>query len=267
MNETTIIVPISRTKFLTQFFASLNALECDVNTTRLLVMIDGDLRLYEKAQLFVAGSKFIKREIVFRNKGLPSDSHVRGRRQRIADIHNQIKQYVPDCEYVFLLEDDTLIPANALSRLLVRFEYLSEKSNVGFVSGIEIGRHGFSHIGAWIMPTKDRIESIKLGNGIKRVDAAGLYCCLTKREHYMNNIFEPYEKILGPDVDFGISLSLKGYKNYIDYDIKCEHLVNKDNKLTFDNINIVQVKFTRDESSKLGWSQEIIGGEQGCEFC
>lgn len=263
MNETTIIVPVSRTKFLTQFFASLNALECDVNTTRLLVMIDGDLRLYEKAQLFVVNSKFIKREIVFRHKGLPSDSNVRGRRKRIADIHNEIKQYVPDCEYVFLLEDDTLIPSNALSVLLDDYELYP---NAGFVSGIEIGRWGFPMIGAW-KKQNDTIESVKLESSIVRVSAAGLYCCLTKREHYVNNIFEPYEKILGPDVDFGISLSLKGYENYIDYDIKCEHLVNKNNKLTFDNINIVQVKFTRDESSKLGWSQEIIGGEQGCEFC
>ena len=62
-----------------------------------------------------------------------------------------------------------------------------------------------------IFITPKKLSALK-GKGIVEVDGAGLYCCLTTRENYMKNIFKPYDKILGPDFDFGINLRQRGLK-------------------------------------------------------
>ena len=40
------------------------------------------------------------------------------RRRRIAAIHNEVRKLIKPCDYVFLIEDDGVLPAAALSRLL-----------------------------------------------------------------------------------------------------------------------------------------------------
>lgn len=252
----TIVIPISRKHFLRRLFARLDILECPPDTN-LLCYVDGDLELYGIARNFVLNSKFKERLCIYRKRGQAGTSSVKTRRQRIADVHNEIKGLIKECDYIFIIEDDTIVPTDALTKLLNGY---SIHPYAGFISGLELGRWGFTHIGAWKVDdiyNIHKIESIKSGSGIEEIDAAGFYCCLVKRDNYINHFFKPFLEILGPDVNFGIEMRRQGLKNYVDHSIHCAHL-NLKGDITFQNSSIVQITFTKNESAKFGWDQKSV---------
>lgn len=247
----TIFLPVSRPNFLHRVFARLEVLDCDVKDTSLLVYCDGDQRLYEKARNFAANSKFHQRLCIFRAKGNPSVGSVRGRRKRIADIHNEAKKYIKESDYIFCIEDDTLVPANSLTKLR---KAIAASTNIAMVSGLELGRWGYKMRGAWkadsvYEPTK--IESI--GPDVTEVDAVGLYCCLIRSEYYMRHRFEPLENALGPDVNFGLWLRREGMRVLIDQSIRCIHMTKKDDiKVDGEIVTVILEKIKENK-----WSQGI----------
>jgi len=250
----TIILPVSRDMYLKRVFAQLELLQCDRTQVNLLCFVDGPLNLFEKARNFTVNSKFNEKLCVYRRRGEGSVGSIKRRRQRIADIHNELKVLIKNAEYIFLIEDDTIVPTNALAKLL--HHYLTMPS-MGIVSGIQIGRWGFDHIGAWLVDdiySPNAITSVKLEEGLQQVDATGLYCCLTRAEHYLRFNFEPFMNALGPDVAFGVYLRQQGYLNYVDYSIKCDHITAKE-KISFDR-DIVQVQLTK--TSNNDWSLQKL---------
>lgn len=258
-DHTTIVIPVSRDRYLKDLFVSLDNLLCDIDTTALFIYVDGDLRLFEKVREFVRQSKFKEKLCVYRKKGLPNISHMPSRRRRIGEIHKEIGTYLSDNEFVFLIEDDTIVPVDALQVLL---KDIWSYPNTGFTSGIALGRWGFTHIGAWnvddIINTQ-RITSIKDSEieDLQGVDAAGLYCCLTRRINYINGDFKPFEKILGPDFTFGLDLRRKGFMNYVNKYVKCIHKTPKED-IDFTNSEIIQVRFDKMDGSKLGWEMRTL---------
>jgi len=253
----TIVLPVSRATHLHRVFYSLEMMVCSRADTNLLVYVDGDMKLYEIARNFTANSTFNERLCIFRRGvGRIDVANVKTRRRRISDIHNELKEHIKDCEFIFLVEDDTLIPKFALKKMLGRY---AAYPYAGFVSGMQLGRWGFLHIGVWrvddIYDTK-RIESIPTPDILKdhfiEVDAAGIYCMLTRRENYMEHEFKPYGEILGPDFDFGISLRQGGHKNYVIPSIKCGHMTPTET-ISFADSEIIQVKFEKSQTSKSGW--------------
>ena len=134
------------------------------------------------------------------------------------------------------------------------------KPHAGLLSGVQIGRWGFDHIGAWnandVYEPKHLVsvpgmDTAKTKDTVSEVDATGLYCCLTRFENYMNFKFEPFEDALGPDVAYGLHLRRQGLQNYIDYSIKCDHLTKRET-ITFDR-PIIQVQLKKLETNQ--WSQ------------
>ncbi len=253
----TIIIPVSRKDYLKRLFGQLELLFCDPEQTNLLVYVDGDLNLYEKARNYTVASKFNEKLCVYRKKGLPNVGHMASRRRRIAEIHNEIKtnlNYTPNYDYVYLIEDDTLVPPNSLEILMKGFE---KHPKAAFISGVELGRWGFLHVGAWEVDNIEDpsvITSLPEMDDLVEVDAAGLYCCLMKMDVYMDHKFEPFEKILGPDFDMGLKLRQKGYRNYVDFSVPCIHM---DKKEDIDVAgDIIQVRFTRQSN---GWKLEDLG--------
>ena len=101
---------------------------------------------YFNARNLTVNSKFNEKLCVYRKKGVPTVSSVRRRRQRIADIHNEIRGLLNKGDYILLLEDDTLFPTNSLKTLL---KQASQTPNFGVLSAIQLGRWGYKHIGAW----------------------------------------------------------------------------------------------------------------------
>lgn len=246
----TIIMPVSRDYYLQRIFAQLELLECDASETNLLTYVDGDLELFQKTRNFTVNSKFRERLSVYRKRGVPNVGSIKRRRQRIADIHNEMKDIIDSCDYIFMIEDDTLIPTNALNNLLIDY---ADYPQAGFISGVQIGRWGYKHIGAWTVDDiyfPNKVTSIKDGQETIEVDASGFYCCLVKRDIYHSHVFKPFQDILGPDVDFGIEIRKLGYKNYVDYQIKCKHLT-KHGEISFLNSDVMQVEFNRENDKWL----------------
>jgi hypothetical protein len=184
---------------------------------------------------------------------------LRARRIRIATIHNAIRELVPACDYVFLLEDDGLFKPDALKRLL---NVYSMYPFAGLVSGVEIGRHGYAHLGLWSVddvyePTT--ITSLMPAEGIQEIDASGMYCALTKRNNYLQHEFKPFgHNDLGPDFEWSLSLRQAGYKNYADFSVPVEHRKDDGTSLTLSNTEVQQVRLTKADD---GWSQEVLADQ------
>jgi hypothetical protein len=250
----TIILPVSRLTYINRVFDCLNKLECNPEEMSILTYVDADLNTYDKVMNLTGTSKFKNRRCVFRNKGQTNVSHVIRRRERISAIHNEIRsKYLGETDYVFLIEDDTIFPPDTLNKLLQTY---SSTPFTGFVSGVQLGRWGYLHIGAWeIDDVNDpsTISTVGLAKGIRNIDTAGLYCCLTSKDSYMKAVFEPFGKILGPDFTFGLSLRRLGLYNYIDYSIQCDHLTERGD-ITFKDSKIQVVEFRKSEESRTGWS-------------
>lgn len=258
MAKTTIVLPVSRSTFLDKVFHSLEMLICDRNETNLLAIVDGDQNLFVDVRNRVALSKFNQRLAFHRKKGIPSSGTIRKRRQRIADIHNEVKDLIADCDYVFSVEDDTLYPPTTLKEL---FHTLSIHPHAGFVSGIELGRWGYPHIGAWHADNvyePKAITSLTLnGNeSIYAVDAAGFYCMLTTREQYVAHDFAPFKDALGPDVNYGLWLRQLGMMNYVTAKVRCTHLMNT-GELNFQNTQPITVRLKKHDTLE-SWSVEVV---------
>lgn len=249
----TIIMLVSRDTFLQRIFAQLELLLCDREQTNLFTIVDGDYSLFEKTRNFTVNSKFAQHLCIYRKRGQGNVGSVWRRRERIADIHNEVKQYINPCDSVFIIEDDTLFPTNALQQLN---RTLNDSINVGIVTGIELGRWGYNHIGAWRLNDvyePSTIQSIPVENGVQKIDACGLYCCVMRFKTYMDHQFKPFEDILGPDFDLGVGVRKQGYQNYVDHDIKCSHLTKKG---VIDFNRLIQiVTFTKQENGK--WAQGV----------
>lgn len=227
--KTTIILPVSRLDFLDAVFHSLEVLDCKREDTNLLAIVDGDAQLFVNVRNRVEMSKFAQRlTIQFKSKHSLRHYDVMGRRLRISDIHNEIKMHIWDCDYIFGLEDDTIITSKTLSTLLRDY---SIYPFAGFIQGVQLGRWGVPYVGAWRFddiyePTT--IQSLMPDKGIKEIDAGGFYCFITKADNYTNHTFKPFENNgLGPDVDYGVELRRLGFLNYIDWSLPTVHRTKK----------------------------------------
>lgn len=254
--DVVIIIPVSRPEYVDRVFASLELMDCDNERTNLLTYVDGSLTLFQKVRNLTVNSKFNTKLCVYRKRGEPSVSSIHRRRKRIADIHNEMRDLVESSTYVFMTEDDTLLPKHCLKTLLRDF---SMRPFAGLVSGVQIGRWGFSYIGGWKVNDvydTSHIESVERGKGVQEVDCAGFYGCLIRTEVYKKHIFEPFEEILGPDFNFGLWLRKQGLKNFINHNVKCGHMTKK-GVINFVNTEVIQIEFDRNKDYKFGWKQTI----------
>lgn len=244
----TIVLPISRDTYFQRLFPSLEFMITPPDTS-ILAIVDGDIQLYEKARNYITSSKFAERLCIHR-KSQPQLT-ITSRRKRIAEIHNEAKQYLNNAELLFLIEDDTLYHPSTLRKL---FDVYKNFPHAGFVSGVQVGRWGLKYIGLWEVdnvyePTK--IFSSPLKQWVHEIDASGLYCMLTRKETYMKHTFEPYDNILGPDFNYGLWLRKEGYRNYAQFDVHCTHLTQKEElKIT----QVAQVSYTKGDDKK--WWQK-----------
>lgn len=247
-----IFIPISRDTHLKELFTSLELLKCDNNKTSLLTYVDSnEAKLYQEVREYTDDSKFGQKLCVFRKskKKVPRYS-VDVRKFRIAELKNESTEYIANCDFVFGIEDDTIVPPNALEKLLKNY---LQYPNAGFISGVELGRWGAPYVGAWraddIYNTTCLTSQMPI-DGIQEVDCAGFYCYLTKYKTYMTHNYEPFMNgVLGPDTNFGITLRREGYKNYIDWSIKCTHFNDGGDPITFDNTQPIELEYKQIEGS------------------
>ena len=75
-------------------------------------------------------------------------------------------------------------------------------------------------IGGWRVDNIDNSKKIstipyRKDNGIGRINASGLYCMLVKKELFQSHEF--HVSAFGPDVNFGLYISKRGYNNFINW--------------------------------------------------
>lgn len=145
------------------------------------------------------------------------------RRERVCNVFNLGADLVGDCEFVFILEDDTDIQGDFLQKMVGLYD---RTPDAGLVSGVECGRWMYRIIGAWdvddpVSPTK--IESVVFRDidEIQYVGATGFFCCLVRADLFKGAKFE--HGLLGPDFYFGLGLAAQGFKNVIDWSLRCGH--------------------------------------------
>lgn len=230
-------------------------MDCDKDHTNILGIVDGDNGLYVTARNKIEASKFNSRLCVqYKSTDKMLNANIAHRQQRIANIHEYAKQYIPECDYIWLIEDDGEFKTDALSRLQRVYQVYPF---AGIVGGVQLGRHGIASIGAYKLDdiySPSFIGSVELGQGIEAVDAIGFYCALTKKKLYMKHEFKPFENILGPDTNYGIELRRQGLSNYINYDIPVVHM-HKDTKIVPRKENVHKVSFVKIETR---WRQRSI---------
>jgi len=219
---TTILLFVSRETFLEEMFKSLEELECNVAETALLCIVNGEKDLFIKVRNYCEMSKYPERLCLqVKPKAKVRQFDIGGRRRRIAALHNYAKEHI-NTEYVFGIEDDTIVPKNALETLGAQYI-----DGIGMIEGVEMGRWGVPYIGAWKVDSLDEpteVTSLPMSEGLVEIDAGGFYCFITKTEYYKQHTFKPFDgNGLGPDVDFSLELRRKGLKNYADFSIQCVH--------------------------------------------
>jgi hypothetical protein len=143
------------------------------------------------------------------------------RRERIAQNHKKlqdiVKAYKPD--FVWQVEQDSVLPENALERLIGHYITLGE--DVGFISGVQVGRHGLYALGAWQFDDMDNFHSVDYTKtGLQEVDATGFYCMFAPAKVWLATKCEWTGEVYGPDVVFGLNI---GKKKYVDMDLHIGH--------------------------------------------
>ena len=155
------------------------------------------------------------------------------RRQRIANIHNQARALVgQDVDWIFSIEDDGILPVNALSWLV---NDVQNYPHAGLVTGVELGRWDIPYVGAWnaddlfnpqiITSLESRVGSEQ----VDEIDACGLYCALIQADLYKTHQFSA-KNGLGPDINMSLEFRQLGWKNYIDWFVPVTHLTEKNLK-------------------------------------
>lgn len=222
MNITTIL-PVSRIQYLDRVLESLLAQTYKPNN--LIVVFDGpDSQFVEVRNKIVGLDYDTVRCVKSRHDRLAFA--IPDRRLHIVDIHKQIQEIIEDTDWIFSIEDDGILPPDALHKLV---KIVKQYEDVGMVTGVELGRWGVPYVGAWKVDNiHDSREMYSMENkcpdgGVEEIDACGLYCALIRAGKYKQHAFTT-QNGSGPDVNLGLYLRREGYHNYIDWSIPVIHL-------------------------------------------
>lgn len=165
---------------------------------------------------------------------------IQARRHRIAVNQQMLKRAVNtlNVDMIWQLEQDVILPEDCLERLINDYEALNRP---GFVSGIQIGRHGIYCIGAWHLYDDYFISVDPKAKGFVKVNATGLYCLLTSKETWMGATATYNGEPWGPDVNWGVSISKP---KYVDMELHIGHRTNY-GEIWPDHPPVCQAKFTK----------------------
>jgi hypothetical protein len=180
---------------------------------------------------------------------------INNRRKRIARNHKILKDAVASiqCDYVWQVEGDCILPENALERLIIGLDELREE-RVGFLSAAQVGRHGVYAIGGWIFEDDEHFHSVDYKvKDIQEVHGAGFYCLLSKKDVWLKGNASWNGERWGPDVNFGLSLTNKGYRNFLDTRIEIGHATSR-GMISVSDPSTCNVKFFKKDGI---WKYEV----------
>lgn len=224
--QITVVLPLSRIWMLDIQAEQIRQNQIAGYDIHTLVICDNiDIKKWQIEDAF----RELNHTIVYTENEPTTETNIYSRRQRITDIYNLSRYHIrTNDQYVWTLEDDTLIPPDTLKRLLTHTQ-----KKVGLISGIQAGRHAFKIVGLWnanihldlprrLWPDPIRYETPPYQTqGTSYIHASGLYCMLTQAKLYRTTPFRHHH--LGPDFYYGWDIHKQGYYNLADWTIICGH--------------------------------------------
>ena len=265
----TVFAPITRYWALERFLDNLQAQNYPKRLINLCFVIDiDDPRIHADINKMV--EYWAKCERPYRSLHVkmntdwkPDEVHLSIRRVRIADVHNQSKWLIgkTDGEYVIGLEDDTVFEdPETFNRLLEPFD--EWESNLGFVQGVQVGRHGTYYIGAWrvdspfkIMEARTVLPPNNEWHGRENIDAGGMYGYATPKDLYMlHDYFSSSGAPYATDVNYGLWLRQQGYTCLIDWGLLFGHNSHNVILRPDDQVLLYEVNYKRNNTG--GWERE-----------
>lgn len=201
----------------------LEAVDHDPTLVNLCVIIDGDEPyIYHTLKKFAAKHNYRSFYSRINNEHQPNEVKIGMRRARVAEVHNQAKDLIRQCdgEIVLAFEDDTVFSRmETFDRLI---QPLLDDPKVGFVEGVQMGRWGANIIGAWSCDDFEfpkKVWTHLPGEGYEEIDGGGWYGYATRRELFLNcDYYTSSSQPWGPDVNYGFWLRQRGYKCLIDWE-------------------------------------------------
>lgn len=150
------------------------------------------------------------------------------RRKRIAHNQHMLQEAVRDydVDLVWQVESDNDMPEDTLEKLLATYIVMNERNeDLGYVSGIQVGRHGVYALGAWhFAQDRQSFNSVDYkAQGLVEVDATGFYCLLASKDVWLKGQASWNGERWGPDVVYGLNLKDQGYRMFVNMDIKIGH--------------------------------------------
>lgn len=157
------------------------------------------------------------------------------RGMRIADfisaMINQAAASIGGTPWIFMVEDDTIAPRGAYTRL----RELAERTGAAYASGVEIGRGSSRHTGVCWLKTNDKNEFVERhippppdGSPVVEIGGGGWYCWVGNvaqlRKFVMQGKFRcDGDRSLGPDVMMVHDMTAMGMRCVADFGIRCKH--------------------------------------------
>lgn len=229
-----VVVPITRYWALNQLFASLKDLQVpkDCELSYFFYVDSPDPRIKNGLDYWVEQMRSGTEAGIqwhYSKRPEPTEVRIAPRRQRVVEVHKDLARMVGNVDYIFGIEDDTIVPNYALVRLM---RLMQSTENVGLVQGVQCGRWGFKHIGAWRVndisePTKvltmPYLAVNRTHSFVEQIDGGGFFCYLTPAKLFKEADYRVEAECFGVDMLYGLDLKRKGYVNFIDWSIVCGH--------------------------------------------
>lgn len=217
-------MPFTREWCVTRFFDSFDESDIPFERVRLTVLVDSDSQaLLEACEARALQTRCAEVVVHFTAWAPPEEfAKSRERRGRHSAMRTASVGLIPDADYLLLLEDDTLIPANSWERLSAG---LAE--GYDWVSGFEVGRWNCPCPGIWDMSTEGIRKSATPGDGLEPCDATGVYLVLTTPETYRSQKWDVWDNAYGHDVSITWLMSKAGKRLGVDWSLRCIHMTQK----------------------------------------
>jgi len=260
-----IAVPLTREWAIEMQAKQLAALDTSLVQARLLIFVDN--KDISKAKVVNMLERYeVPMPYTVHNTGnnAPQELRLFHRRDRIRDMLATMQDVILDDadlfdnELLFMVEDDTKIEPDALTKLVVDYEQLTQnKVQIGFIEGAQVGRHGIRMIGAWKTDDLDEptvMSTIPYNNTdlFTKIDGGGLYCFLTPLKLFLDHEFYWHDECFSVDVTYGLELRKLGYVNIIDWSVVAGHADRNGNVLVpNENCTVAEYKKQPDGTWKL----------------
>lgn len=236
--EVTFVSLISRDEVMEEYFGQIPRLDIPKKSHWLLFLDTDDDLLIEKAKGYQRRyeSNFLSsRMYVTGESNLAYDRNFEDRGMRIANfirtIINQCAQKIGGSPYLFMVEDDTLAPKRAFTKL---WPLINRSRKTAYASGVECGRGFTKHTGICWLKKDDKGEIVGRSipkmrkDGIEAIGGGGWYCWIGRIDllkTYLDKMpmrcFDG--KMLGPDVMMVHDLREMGLDAWCDLSVQCFH--------------------------------------------